>query len=58
MDKNMNSLFVILALVAIVLLFVGGFVQAVQFLVWIGIILLVVSVIAWLVRYLAGRRTV
>jgi hypothetical protein len=58
MDKKMNSLFVILALVAIVLLFVGGFVQAVQFLVWIGIILLVVSVIAWLVRYLAGRRTV
>ena len=54
----MNSLFVILALVAIVLLFVGGFVQAVQFLVWIGIILLAVSVIAWLVRYLSGRRTV
>ena len=54
----MNSLFVILAVVAVVLLFIGGFVEAVNFLIWIGIILLIVSVIAWLVRYLSGRRTV
>ena len=58
MEKHMNSLFVILAIVAIVLLFVGGFVQAVNFLLWVGLILLIVSVIAWLVRYLSGRRTV
>ena len=54
----MNSLFAILAVIAIILLFVGRFVKAVNFLLWIGIILLIIAVIAWLFRYLSGRRSV
>ena len=52
----MNSLLVIVAIIAIILLFVGGFVQAVQWLLWVGIILLVIAAIAWLFRYISGRN--
>jgi Zn-dependent membrane protease YugP len=51
------SLFIILAIIAIVFLFVGGFVQTLQWLLWIGIILLAVAVIMWLLRFISGRRT-
>ncbi len=54
----MSSLFVILAIIAIILLFVGGFVKAVNFLLWVGIILLIVAVIGWLFRFITGRRSV
>ncbi len=54
----MSSLFIILAIIAIILLLVGGFVQAVNFLLWIGIILLIVAVIGWLFRFISGRRSV
>ncbi len=54
----MSSLFVILAIIAIILLFVGGFVQAVNFLLWVGVILLIIAVIGWLFRFISGRRTV
>ena len=54
----MSSLFVILAIIAIIMLFVGGFVQAVNFLLWVGIVLLIVAVIGWLFRFITGRRTV
>ncbi|GAA3749859.1 hypothetical protein GCM10022239_26470 [Leifsonia bigeumensis] len=47
-----------MAIIAIILLFVGGFVQAVNFLLWVGIVLLIIAVIAWLFRYLSGRRSV
>ncbi len=53
----MNGLLIIAAIVAIILLFVGGFVQAMQWLLWVGIILLVIAVIAWLFRYISGRNT-
>ena len=52
------NLFVIVAIIAVILLLVGGFVQALQFLLWIGAILLIVVIIAWLVRTLSGRRSV
>lgn len=54
----MNALLAIVAIIAIILLFVGGFVQAVNFLLWVGIILLIIAVIAWLFRFLSGRRSV
>lgn len=54
----MSSLFLILIIIAIVLLFVGGFVKAVGFLLWVGIVLLAISVIAWLIRSISGRRAV
>lgn len=50
------SLLVILAIVGIILLFLGGFVATLKFLLWIGIVLLVIAIIVWLVRTISGRR--
>ena len=52
----MNTLLVVVAVVAIVLLFFGGFVPAMQWLLWVGIVLLAIAVIMWLVRMISGRR--
>ncbi|MGO1539218.1 MAG: hypothetical protein ACTHW3_07575 [Leucobacter sp.] len=52
----MNALFIIIIIVAIVLAIVGGLVEAVNFLLWVGIILLVLAVISWLLRSISGRR--
>jgi hypothetical protein len=54
----MNILLIIVAIIAIVLLLTGGFVQSLNFLLWVGIILLVLAVIVWLVRTLTGSRRV
>ncbi len=54
----MNILLIVIAIIAIVLLFTGGFVQALNWLLWVGIILLVIAVIIWLVRMIGGRRSV
>ena len=54
----MTTLIVIIAIVAVVLLFVGGFVQALQWLLWVGIVLLIIAVIVWLLRFITGRRRV
>ncbi len=53
----MNTLLIIIAIIAVILLFTGGFVQSLNFLLWVGIILLVLAVIIWLVRMLTGNRT-
>jgi uncharacterized membrane protein YccF (DUF307 family) len=42
------SLFTILVIVAIILLFTGGFVQALGFLFWVGVILFVAAIISFL----------
>ncbi|MBT1545717.1 MULTISPECIES: DUF2207 domain-containing protein [Curtobacterium] len=52
----MNALLIILAVIAVILLFVGGFAASLKFLLWVGIVLLVIAVIAWLLRSLTGRR--
>jgi len=54
----MNILVAIIAIVAIILLFTGGFVQSLNFLLWVGLVLLAIAVIVFLVRYLGGKRTV
>ncbi len=54
----MNPLLVIVAIIAIILLFVGGFVESVKFLLWVGIVLLIIAVIVWLLRSISGRRNV
>lgn len=54
----MNILLIIIAIIAIILLLTGGFVQSLNFLLWVGIILLVLAVIVWLVRMLTGSRRV
>ncbi|WP_139199931.1 DUF2207 domain-containing protein [Curtobacterium sp. MCBA15_008] len=53
----MNALLIILAVIAVVLLFVGGFTASLKFLLWVGIVLLIVAVIVWLLRTLTGRRS-
>lgn len=51
----MNILLIVVAIIAVVLLVTGGFVQSLNFLLWVGLILLVIAVIAFVVRSLAGR---
>ena len=53
----MNALLIIVAIIAVILLFTGGFVQSLNFLLWVGIVLLVLAVIVWLVRMLTGNRS-
>jgi preprotein translocase subunit SecF len=52
-----NTVILIIAIIAVILLFTGGFVQSLNFLLWVGIILLVIAAIVWLVRYMGGRRS-
>jgi hypothetical protein len=54
----MNILLIVIAIIAIILLLTGGFVQSLNFLLWVGIILLVLAIIVWLVRMLTGSRRV
>jgi hypothetical protein len=54
----MNILLIVIAVIAVILLFTGGFVQSLNFLLWVGIVLLVIAVIIWLVRMLSGSRKV
>jgi len=52
----MNTILIIAAIIAVILLFTGGFVQSLNFLLYVGIILLVIAVIAFVIRSLSGRR--
>jgi hypothetical protein len=52
----MNILLIVLAVLAVILLIVGGVVEAVQFLLWVGLVLLIVAAIAFLLRVITGRR--
>jgi hypothetical protein len=54
----MNILLIVVAIIAIILLFTGGFVQSLNFLLWVGIVLLILAVIVWLVRMMTGSRGV
>ncbi|WP_019181507.1 hypothetical protein [Microbacterium yannicii] len=48
----MTGLAVILLIVGIVLLLLGVFVEAVKFLLWIGLVIIIIAVIAWLMRFI------
>ena len=48
----MIGLVILLFIVGIVLLLLGVFVKAAEFLLWIGIVLLILAVIAGLIRYI------
>ncbi|WP_285115972.1 hypothetical protein [Leifsonia sp. fls2-241-R2A-40a] len=54
----MNILLIVIAVIAIILLLTGGFVSSLNFLLWVGIVLLVLAVIVFLVRMLTGSRRV
>ena len=48
----MPALLIILIVIGLALLFLGIFVEAVKFLLWIGIVILVIAVIAWLMKFI------
>jgi len=48
----MTALAVVLLIIGVVLLLFGIFVEAAKFLLWIGIVIVVIAVIAWLMRYI------
>ena len=50
----MNTLLISAGVIAIVLLLVGGFNSALNFLLWVGIILLVLAVIGWVMGRARG----
>ena len=54
----MRLLFVIIAIIAIILAVTGGLIHAVSFLLWVGIVLLILAVIAFLIRSIGGRSRV
>lgn len=49
---EMTSLAVILLIVGIVLLLLGVFIEAAKFLLWIGLVIVIIAVIAWLMRFI------
>lgn len=52
----MNILLIVVIVIAIVLAITGGLVQSLNFLLWVGAVLLILAVIAWLMRAISGRR--
>jgi uncharacterized protein (DUF983 family) len=56
-EDIMNILLIIIGVIAVVLLLTGGFVQSLNFLLWVGLVLAIIAVIIWLVRVISGRRT-
>ena len=54
----MNLLFIIIIVVAVILAITGGLVSSLNFLLWVGIILLVLAVIAIVIHFITGRRAV
>ena len=54
---KMNILVAIVAIIAVIMLFTGGFVPTLNFLLWVGLVLLAIAVIVWLARFISGRRT-
>jgi threonine/homoserine efflux transporter RhtA len=56
-EDIMNILLIIIGVIAVVLLLTGGFVQSLNFLLWVGLVLAIIAVILWLVRVISGRRT-
>jgi len=53
----MNILFIVIAVIAVILAITGGLVQSLNFLLWVGLVLLALAVIAWLIRAITGSRT-
>ena len=56
--RPMNILLIIVIVIAVILAITGGLVQSLQFLLWVGLVLLAIAVIAWLIRSISGSRKV
>lgn len=55
-EHKVNILFVIIIVVAVILAITGGLVQSLNFLLWVGVVLLALAVIAWLIRAITGKK--
>lgn len=53
----MNILLIVVIIIAVILAITGGLVSSLQFLLWVGIVLAVIAVIAWILRSMTGRRS-
>lgn len=51
-----SAVFIVIAVIAVALLLIGGFVAAVKWLLWVGIILLLLTAISWMIRVVTARR--
>jgi threonine/homoserine efflux transporter RhtA len=49
-----HTLWVVIAVIGIILLIVGGVSSALNFLLWVGIVLLVIAVILFILRMVRG----
>jgi len=47
---------IIAAVIAVIFSFTGGLVQSLNFLLWVGISLLIIAVFAFVIRSLSGQR--
>ncbi|MEF2977316.1 hypothetical protein [Subtercola sp. YIM 133946] len=54
----MNILVAIIAIIAIILLITGGIAHTLNFLIWVGVVLLVIALIVFLLRFITGNRRV
>jgi hypothetical protein len=52
----MNILLIIVIIVAVVLAITGGLVQSLNFLLWVGLVLAAIAIIAFLIRVIAGNK--
>ena len=52
----MSPALAIIVIIAVALLITGGMIQSLNFLLWVGLVLLIVSVIAFLLRSISGRK--
>jgi hypothetical protein len=53
----MNILLIIVIVIAVALAITGGLVNSLQFLLWVGIVVAAIAVIAWILRSMTGRRS-
>jgi len=50
-----NILLIVIVVIAVILAITGGLVNSLQFLLWVGLVLLAIAIIAWLIRMISGR---
>lgn len=54
----MNLLVIIIAIVAVILLITGGVTSSLNFLIWVGLALLIIVLIVFLLRFITGKKSV
>lgn len=53
---NTNIIALIIIIIAVLLMIFSGLMEGLQFLLWVGIVLAVIAVIVFLLRFIGGRR--